>query len=96
MNTTYQHWTLSRAADGVAWATLDRQGESTNALSAAVMAELASLLDELERQPPKGLIFCSAKSAGFIAGADIDEFSTLDTPAKGKALVERGWHLFNR
>ncbi len=91
-----KHWTLEHEQGGIAVATLDRAGESTNALSAEVMAELGELLDRLDRQPPKGLIFRSAKAAGFIAGADIDEFSQLDTAEKGRALVARGWELFNR
>lgn len=91
-----KHWTLEYEQGGIAVATLDRAGESANALSADVMAELGELLDGLDRQPPKGLIFRSAKPAGFIAGADIDEFSQLDTPARGRALVARGWELFNR
>ncbi|MDD2662278.1 MAG: 3-hydroxyacyl-CoA dehydrogenase NAD-binding domain-containing protein [Dechloromonas sp.] len=91
-----KHWTLEHEQGGIAVATLDRAGESANALSAEVMAELGELLDRLDRQPPKGLIFRSAKPAGFIAGADIDEFSQLDTPARGRALVARGWELFNR
>lgn len=91
-----KHWTLNREESGIAVATLDRSGESTNALSAEVMNELAALLDQLDQAPPKGLIFRSAKDAGFIAGADIAEFSQLDTPEKGRALVARGWDLFNR
>ena len=31
-----------------------------------------------------------------MAGADIQEFSQLDTAEKGRELVARGWHLFNR
>ena len=38
----------------------------------------------------------SGKEAGFIAGADIEEFSQLDSAEKGRALVTRGWNLFNR
>lgn len=91
-----KHWQLHRETDGIAIAVLDRAGESSNALSADVMAEFAQLLDQLEHEPPKGLIIRSGKPAGFIAGADIDEFSQLDTPEKGRALVARGWHLFNR
>ena len=93
---TYLHWQLEVDADGVAWATLDKAGESTNSLSSVVMNELGLLLDQLDTYPPKGLIFRSGKSAGFIAGADIQEFTELDTPAKGIALVSRGWNLFNR
>jgi 3-hydroxyacyl-CoA dehydrogenase/enoyl-CoA hydratase/3-hydroxybutyryl-CoA epimerase len=91
-----EHWTLTQEDDGLVIATLDRAGASTNALSAAVMAELGELLDQFEKNPPKGVIFRSGKDSGFIAGADIDEFSTLDTPEKGRALVARGWNLFNR
>ena len=91
-----QHWKLERDADGIAWATLDVAGSSTNTLGSAVMAELAGLLDELDRQPPKGLVIRSGKAAGFIAGADIEEFTRIDSPAAARGLVERGWNLFNR
>jgi 3-hydroxyacyl-CoA dehydrogenase/enoyl-CoA hydratase/3-hydroxybutyryl-CoA epimerase len=93
---TYQHWLLEVDDDGVAWATLDKAGESANSLSSAVMNELGLLLDQLDTYPPKGLIFRSGKPAGFIAGADIQEFTQLDTPQKGLGLISRGWHLFNR
>ena len=91
-----KHWNLHSDADGVAWATLDRSGEAANALSAEVMAELDELLDTLDRDPPKALIFRSGKEAGFIAGADIEEFKQLDSAEKSRALVARGWELFNR
>ncbi len=91
-----KHWQLNKEESGIAVAVLDRAGESTNALSAEVMAEFAQILDQLDLYPPKGLIVRSGKAAGFIAGADIGEFSQLDTPEKGRALVARGWELFNR
>jgi 3-hydroxyacyl-CoA dehydrogenase/enoyl-CoA hydratase/3-hydroxybutyryl-CoA epimerase len=91
-----QHWQLEVDAQGLAWATLNKAGESTNSLSSSVMDELSQLLDQLDRSPPKGLIFRSGKAAGFIAGADIQEFTRLDTPQKGIELVSRGWQLFNR
>ena len=94
--TTYQHWRIETDADGIAWATLDKSGETTNSLSVAVMDELARILSQFESAPPKALIFRSGKSAGFIAGADIQEFTQLDTPAKGLELISRGWNLFNR
>jgi 3-hydroxyacyl-CoA dehydrogenase/enoyl-CoA hydratase/3-hydroxybutyryl-CoA epimerase len=95
-----KHWQLNKEECGndgvIVVAVLDRAGESTNALSTEVMLELAQILDQLDRDPPKGLIIRSGKAAGFIAGADIGEFSQLDTPGKGLALVARGWDLFNR
>ena len=91
-----QHWRVVTEDSGIAIATLDKAGESANSLSAAVMAELASILDAFDKQPPKALIFRSGKDAGFIAGADIQEFTQLDTAQKGRALIARGWELFNR
>ena len=96
MNVNLQHWRLEVDAQGIATATLDKAGESANSLSAEVLREFSSLLDQLDVYPPKGLIIRSGKEAGFIAGADISEFSQLDTAEKGRALVERGWKLFNR
>ncbi|MCG2577277.1 3-hydroxyacyl-CoA dehydrogenase NAD-binding domain-containing protein [Dechloromonas sp. XY25] len=96
MNLNLQHWRLLVDVQGIATATLDKAGESANSLSADVLREFSSILDQLDVYPPKGLIVRSGKEAGFIAGADISEFSQLDTPEKGRTLVERGWGLFNR
>jgi len=91
-----KHWKIEREQDGLAWLTLDREGAAANALSAEVMNELGQALDELDKTSPKALIIRSGKAAGFIAGADIEEFTQLDSAEKAKNLVERGWNLFNR
>ncbi len=94
MNMT--HWKLDRDESGIAWATLDVAGSAANTLGAAVLGELATLLDDLERRPPTGLVIRSGKAAGFIAGANIEEFTAIDSAAAARAMVERGWNLFNR
>jgi 3-hydroxyacyl-CoA dehydrogenase/enoyl-CoA hydratase/3-hydroxybutyryl-CoA epimerase len=91
-----KHWQLINEESGIVVAVFDKAGESANSLSAEVMAEFDGILDQLDKQPPKGLIVRSGKEAGFIAGADIGEFSQLDSAEKGRALVTRGWNLFNR
>ncbi len=91
-----QHWTLKREADGLARLVFDKQGATTNTLSAAVMAEFNEALDELDRAPPKGLVIASGKANGFIAGADIEEFGTVKSEADAIALVRRGWDTFER
>ena len=91
-----KHWQLETEENGLAWLTLDKADAAANSLSAEVLSELSSALDQLDLYPPKGLIIRSGKAAGFIAGADIEEFSQLDTPEKGRDLVARGWDLFNR
>ncbi len=89
-------WTLTRDADGIAWLSLDKPGTSANVLSAAVLAELDLLLAPLSEAPPKGLVLISAKKSGFIAGADIKEFTQLTDEATGYALTRRGQAVFDR
>ena len=97
---TYKHWKLERETGdqnaGLAWAILDTANSSTNTLGAEVMAELGLILDECERTPPRGLVFKSAKDAGFIAGANIEEFTSADTPEKARVIIQRGWDAYNR
>jgi len=93
---TYQHWKLERDIQGLAWLHFDKADASTNTFSAETLDELAQALDVLDREPPQGLVILSDKPNGFIAGADIESFTKLDTTAAARALVERGWHLFNR
>ena len=92
----YRHWSVRRDDDRIAWITLDVAESPMNKLSAAVMAELGMLLDDLDRYPPAAAVFLSGKEAGFVAGADIEEFTRLDSPEKARELVARGWDLFNR
>ncbi|MGI8895167.1 MAG: 3-hydroxyacyl-CoA dehydrogenase NAD-binding domain-containing protein [Casimicrobiaceae bacterium] len=90
------HWSLARDDAGVAWLTIDRVGATTNTLSAAVLAEFNTQLDELDHAPPRGLVIRSGKASGFIAGADIDEFAQVTDEASAIALVKRGWDAFER
>ncbi|HVF63487.1 MAG TPA: 3-hydroxyacyl-CoA dehydrogenase NAD-binding domain-containing protein [Casimicrobiaceae bacterium] len=91
-----QHWTLAREVDGLATLTFDKQRSSTNTLSADAIAEFNTALDELDREAPRALVIRSGKSNGFIAGADIDEFTEIATEAGAIALVRRGWDAFER
>jgi len=91
-----EHWRLTRDDDGLAWLVFDRAGASTNTLSATVMDELNRVLDQLDREPPKGLVIRSGKDNGFIAGADVDEFAQVKDAAGALAIVKRGWDTFER
>lgn len=79
---TYRHWNVRRDESRIAWITLDVADSPMNKLSADVMSELDTLLDDLDRYPPAGAVFQSGKDAGFIAGADIEEFTRLDSPRR--------------
>lgn len=89
-------WTIARDPQGVATLTLDMPGRSANTLGSAVLQELATRLDELERTPPVGLILRSGKSSGFIAGADINEFTTFATADDALRSIRLGQGLCDR
>jgi len=78
---TSNAWRLDREADGIACLTLDRPGSSANSLSRAVLLELGELLRSLQTDPPRGLIVRSGKASGFIAGADVREFTQFRSEA---------------
>jgi 3-hydroxyacyl-CoA dehydrogenase / enoyl-CoA hydratase / 3-hydroxybutyryl-CoA epimerase len=95
MPTAGRNWRLERDAEGIAWLIFDRAGASTNTLSAAVLTELSGIIAELAAAPPKGLVIRSGKDNGFIAGADIDDFEHVKTVDAARAIVKRGWDVFN-
>ena len=92
----FRHWRLEREADGLVTLVLDREGASTNTLSAEVLVELNGALDHFERDRPRALVIRSGKSNGFIAGADVGEFGAIATEEGAIALVRRGWDTFER
>jgi 3-hydroxyacyl-CoA dehydrogenase / enoyl-CoA hydratase / 3-hydroxybutyryl-CoA epimerase len=89
-------WTITRDPQGVAVLTLDIPERSANTLGSAVLHELALRLDELERTPPAGLILRSGKPGGFIAGADINEFTTFATVEDALRSIRLGQGLCDR
>jgi 3-hydroxyacyl-CoA dehydrogenase/enoyl-CoA hydratase/3-hydroxybutyryl-CoA epimerase len=54
------------------------------------------MLDECDREESRqGPGLHVGKEAGFIAGANIEEFTSADTPAPA-SLIQRGWDAYNR
>jgi 3-hydroxyacyl-CoA dehydrogenase/enoyl-CoA hydratase/3-hydroxybutyryl-CoA epimerase len=92
----YRHFKLTRDADGVAWLLFDREGASANTLSADVMAELDTVLAALESQRPTGLVIRSAKTSGFIAGADVNEFRGATDPGPVETSIGRAHAVIDR
>ncbi len=92
----YRHFKLTRDSDGIAWLLFDREGASTNTLSADVMEEFDSVLAALESQRPTGLVIRSAKKSGFIAGADVNEFRGATDPPPVEAAIGRAHAVIDR
>jgi 3-hydroxyacyl-CoA dehydrogenase/enoyl-CoA hydratase/3-hydroxybutyryl-CoA epimerase len=89
-------WRSERDQDGIVWLTLDKPGTSTNVLSSSVLKELETLLTQLEKSPPTGLVVISAKKNGFIAGADVKEFTQLTSAASAYKLIHAGQQVLDR
>jgi 3-hydroxyacyl-CoA dehydrogenase / enoyl-CoA hydratase / 3-hydroxybutyryl-CoA epimerase len=90
------NWTQVRDADDILWLTFDKPGSSANVLSREVLTELDGLLEPLARQVPRGLVLRSGKHSGFVAGADIREFTGLATADEAYALVRAGQGVLDR
>jgi 3-hydroxyacyl-CoA dehydrogenase / enoyl-CoA hydratase / 3-hydroxybutyryl-CoA epimerase len=91
-----QHWRLETDSERIAWLTFDLQGSSTNTLGSAPMRELNDRIAEIESAGPRAVIVRSAKDNGFVAGADITEFTGLTDLEQAYRLVRSGQQVFDR
>jgi 3-hydroxyacyl-CoA dehydrogenase/enoyl-CoA hydratase/3-hydroxybutyryl-CoA epimerase len=93
--TLVKHWTWKADRDGLAWLTFDKQGESANTFSREALEELNRALDEISASKPKGLVIRSAKE-GFVAGADVEEFTRFKSSEEAMSFVRLGWDVFQK
>src|SRR6202163_2224429 len=89
-------WKVERDTDSIVWLTIDKPGSSTNVLSSGVLRELDAVLEPLVRNPPRAVIVISGKPSGFIAGADIKEFTGITNAEEGFRLIHGGQEILNR
>ncbi len=90
------HWSLTRDDEHIAWLVFDQAGSGVNTLSDETLAEFDAALSELEANPPRGLVIRSAKSSGFIAGADVKRFAGMRDPKAAEALIRNAHALLFR
>lgn len=96
MNNKYKHWRLETDNNGIIWCHFDKQDSSTNVLSANVLEEFESIVTGVENNVPKGLIIVSDKTNGFIAGADVEEFTKIEGRDQALQIIKKVHDLFNR
>jgi 3-hydroxyacyl-CoA dehydrogenase / enoyl-CoA hydratase / 3-hydroxybutyryl-CoA epimerase len=93
-------WRLSVDFEGIAWALMDREGESMNSLGRRLTEELGEIVKWVEeaamRGEVKGLVLMSGKPSGFLVGADIREFKRFGTEPQIKEVVKETLSLFDR
>ena len=90
------NWIIERDDQGIAWLWFDKQETSTNVLSGNIMLELEECIEELENDAPKAVVVASKKKNGFVAGADIKEFTNLESSAQAFDLIRRGQLVLER
>lgn len=94
--TNYQNWKVVHDEQHIAWLHLDKADSSTNTLSAGVLNELDEILNQLLSKPPRGVILLSDKANGFIAGADVREFTEFHDQGEAQVAIGRGHTIFNK
>ncbi len=92
----YTHWTTEEKNNGIVWLGMDVADSSANVLSATVLAELNQILSKLSKKPPTGIAITSNKDKGFIAGADVKEFTKISNFEEALQLVEFGQKVFTQ
>lgn len=93
---TYQHFHCETDSDGLLWLAIDRKDAKVNSLSAEIFQELDSLISEITQNAPKGVILYSRKPSGFVAGADITQFTQLKDESEATHLVRQAQSILDK
>ncbi len=94
--TEFKHFRVETGQEGILWLLLDYEQGETNILSSGLLDEFNAVLDHLIRMQPTGLALGSAKKRGFIAGADVKEFTRIRGFEDAHAMLCRGQQVMNR
>ena len=90
------NWRIEHDAADLVWICLDKAESNANVLSENVLREFETILGALEQLPPRGVVIYSGKPSGFVMGADINEFTAIETPEQGFELIRLGQRMFDR
>jgi 3-hydroxyacyl-CoA dehydrogenase/enoyl-CoA hydratase/3-hydroxybutyryl-CoA epimerase len=96
MTDDYRHLRLERDPRGVATVSFDVQGVPVNVFNDEVIRELQQVVERLERDPPRVVLFRSAKPSGFLAGADVRRIQQFETEGEVRTILSAGHALFDR
>lgn len=93
---TIQHWKTETDDNGIVWLCLDTADSKVNVLSSGILTELNEVLEPMTNAPPNGLVLWSGKNRSFVMGADIKEFTKVDTVERAEEVVRLGQQLMDR
>jgi 3-hydroxyacyl-CoA dehydrogenase/enoyl-CoA hydratase/3-hydroxybutyryl-CoA epimerase len=84
-------------AGGIALLTFDVPQRTYNVVNRQFLADLDAACDRVAASPPLRLLAIrSGKATGFAAGADLQEFTTIRSPADAMAISAGGQRVFDK
>ncbi len=96
-NINLKHWHKKTDQDQILWLFFDKQNASVNTIDREVMEELSGILDTLANDKiHKGVIIASGKKTGFIAGADISQFTKFKDIEESTNILKLGQHILDK
>lgn len=97
MTQKYKNWRLETDKDQILWLYLDKENATVNTLNRSVMEEFVQIVQALEvDKTHKAIILASGKNTGFIAGADISEFTKFKDIQQATDVLNHGHQMFHR
>ncbi len=96
LETVSSNWKVERDSNNIAWLHFDKPDASANLLSQQAIKELDDILIELKTDLPQAIIILSDKAGSFIFGADIKEFTELETEQQALEFMHKGHALMNK
>ena len=91
-----RHFRIDQDAHGIAWLMFDNADGGTNVLTEEVLEGLDQCLVQVAQMHPKGLVIASAKTSGFIAGADVKAFARVPGVASAEQHIRRVHEILHR
>ncbi len=93
----YNNWQVEHDEDNIVWCGLDREDSNVNSLNHPVLEELQTILNVVSQDKNgKGLVIYSLKKTGFIVGADIEQFTKINSEQEAFDLIRQGQMLFDQ
>lgn len=94
---SYTNWHLEVDANNALWLGLDREDSSANTLNKPILDELDQIVKAIENDKKlTGLVIYSKKTTGFIAGADIAQFTQIEDEEQAFDFVRNVQQLYDK
>lgn len=97
MTQVYKNWRVETDANKILWVYFDKQNTTVNTIDRAVMEEFNEIVDQLANdQIHQGVIIASGKKTGFIAGADIEQFTKFKDIEQATLVLTLGQKILSK